>query len=185
MSTWIIAGLGNPGSQYQRTRHNIGQMVIDLLADGISFSAHKSRCEIAVLRSGENQLILAKSKLYMNESGAPIKALADFYKITANNLIIAHDELDLPFGDLRVKQGGGDNGHNGLKDLTRHFGPDYFRLRLGIGRPPGMQPTADFVLKPFSAAESAPLKDLLIKGAQATDSLIQQGLAKTQSLYNS
>lgn len=185
MSTWLIAGLGNPGSQYEKTRHNIGQMVLDFLAEGISFSAHKSRCDIATVRQGEQQIILAKSRLYMNESGAPIKALADFYKISAQNLIVAHDELDLPFGDLRVKQGGGDNGHNGLKDLTRHFGPDYFRLRLGIGRPPGLQATADFVLKPFSSTEKSSLEDFLIKGAQACNSLINYGLAKTQSEFNS
>lgn len=185
MSTWLIAGLGNPGSQYEKTRHNIGQMVLDLLADGISFSAHKSRCDIAILRQGEHQIILAKSRLYMNESGSPIKALADFYKISVQNLIVAHDELDLPFGDLRVKQGGGDNGHNGLKDLTRHFGPDYFRLRLGIGRPPGLQPTADFVLKPFATTEKSSLGDFLIKGTQACYSLINSGLAKTQSEFNS
>ena len=133
---WIVLGLGNPGDQYATTRHNIGQMVIDYLASGVKFSSHKSRCDIGDIRVAGSPVTLAKSKLYMNESGAPLKALADFYKVPAKNIIAIHDELDIPFNTIRMKLGGGDNGHNGLKDITRHFaGPDYYLSLIHISEP--------------------------------------------------
>jgi PTH1 family peptidyl-tRNA hydrolase len=143
---WLVIGLGNPGPEYEKTRHNIGQLVLDQLSDGQKFSSHKSRMEICEVKCGEQTLVLAKSRGYMNETGGPAKALLDFYKIETTQVIAVHDELDLPFNALRIKQGGGDNGHNGLKSLTASFSnADYFRIRMGIGRPIGDQDPADFV----------------------------------------
>lgn len=182
---WLVFGLGNPGDQYAKTRHNIGQMVVDYLGSNSKFSSHKSRTEIADIRIGTVSVTLAKSKLYMNESGGPIRALSDFYKVTAANLIVIHDELDIPFNTIRVKQGGGDNGHNGLKDITSHFSaPGYFRVRMGIGRPAGPQDPADFVLKPFSSAEKKELEDFIARGAAAVERLIEKGLEAAQQEFN-
>ena len=182
---WLVFGLGNPGDQYAKTRHNIGQMVIDYLASNSKYTSHKSRTEIADIHLGQIPVTLAKSKLYMNESGGPIKALADFYKVSAANLIVLHDELDIPFNTIRIKQGGGDNGHNGLKDITAHSGaPDYFRVRMGIGRPAGPQDPADFVLKPFSSTERKELDDFIARGANAVERLIEKGLEAAQQEFN-
>ena len=182
---WIIFGLGNPGDQYASTRHNIGHMVIDYLGSNSKFSSHKSRCEIADIRVAGVAVTLAKSKLYMNESGGPLKALADFYKVSGSNIIVVHDELDIAFNTIRIKLAGGDNGHNGLKDLTKHFsGPDYLRVRMGIGRPAGPQDPADFVLKPFSSAEKKELDDFIARGAAAVERLIEKGLEQTQQEFN-
>jgi PTH1 family peptidyl-tRNA hydrolase len=182
---WLVFGLGNPGDQYAKTRHNIGQMVIDYLASNSKYTSHKSRTEIADIHLGQIPVTLAKSKLYMNESGGPIKALADFYKVSAANLIVLHDELDIPFNTIRIKQGGGDNGHNGLKDITAHFSaPDYFRVRMGIGRPAGPQDPADFVLKPFSSTERKELDDFIARGANAVERLIEKGLEAAQQEFN-
>ena len=182
---WLVFGLGNPGDQYAKTRHNIGQMVINYLASNSKFTAHKSRTEIADIHIGGTSVTLAKSKIYMNESGAPCKALADFYKVSVNNLIVIHDELDIPFNTIRIKQGGGDNGHNGLKDLTMHFaGPNYFRIRMGIGRPVGPQDPADYVLKPFASTEKKELDDFIARGAQAVERLIESGLTQAQQEFN-
>ena len=182
---WIIFGLGNPSDQYASTRHNIGQMVVDYLGGGSKFSSHKSRCEIADIHLAGASVTLAKSKLFMNESGVAIKALADFYKVTASQLIVVHDELDIAFNTIRVKLAGGDNGHNGLKDITKHFsGPDYFRLRMGIGRPPGPQDPADYVLKPFSQPEKKELPDFIARGSLAMERLIEKGLDFAQQEFN-
>ena len=188
--TWLVVGLGNPGDQYAATRHNIGQMVIDELArrHSLKFSSHKSRNEIAAykLEAGTHSVILAKSKSYMNESGGPIKALANFYSVEPQQVIILHDELDIPFAAIRSKIAGGDNGHNGLKSLTSAFDtPEYFRVRLGIGRPMGQQDPADFVLKQFSKEEKKDLGEFLDRGADVVESLIEKGLDFTQSKFNS
>jgi PTH1 family peptidyl-tRNA hydrolase len=183
---WLVFGLGNPGDQYAQTRHNIGQMVINYLASGSKFSAHKSRTEIADIRIAGLGVTVAKSKLYMNESGAPCKSLADFYKVPVENLIVIHDELDIPFNTIRIKQGGGDNGHNGLKDITTHFSsPEYFRIRMGIGRPIGPQDPADYVLKPFAQPEKKELEDFISRGALAVERLIGKGLESAQQDFNS
>ncbi len=183
---WLVFGLGNPGDQYAKTRHNIGQMVINYLASNSKFTSHKSRTEIADIYLGQIPLTVAKSKLYMNESGAPLKALADFYKVPVQRVIVVQDEIDLPFGAIRIKQAGGDNGHNGLKDITKHFaGPDYFRIRLGVGRPSGPQAPADWVLKPFSTAEQKELPDFIAQSAQAVECLIEKGLMQAQQEFNS
>ncbi len=182
---WIVFGLGNPGDQYSSTRHNAGQMVTNYLASSVKLSSHKSRCEIADIRVADVAVTIAKSKLYMNESGAPLKALADFYKVEAKNIIVVHDEIDIPFNTIRVKFSGGDNGHNGLKDITKHFsGPDYFRVRIGVGRPPAPQDPADYVLKPFSSTEKKELDDFIARGALAVERLIEKGLEQTQQDFN-
>jgi PTH1 family peptidyl-tRNA hydrolase len=190
--TWLVVGLGNPGDQYSATRHNIGQMVIDELASrhSIKFSSHKSRTEIAAYKLGvstaAHSIILAKSKSYMNETGGPIKALANFYSVETENIIALHDELDIPFAAIRTKFAGGDNGHNGLKSMTSAFdGPDYYRVRLGIGRPMGQQDPADFVLKAFSKVEQKELNEFIDRGADVVESLITKGLEITQSAHNS
>ena len=190
--TWLVVGLGNPGDQYAATRHNVGQMVVDELIrrHGIKLTSHKSRTEIAAykLGTGENtqSIILAKSKSYMNETGGPIKALANFYSVETENIIALHDELDIAFATIRSKIGGGDNGHNGLKSMSSAFGtPDYYRVRLGIGRPMGQQDPADFVLKAFSKIEQRELAEFIDRGADVVESLITQGLERTQTAFNS
>ena len=188
--TWLVVGLGNPGDKYAATRHNIGQMVIDELARRhlVKLSTHKSRTDIAAfkLQAGEHSVIIAKSKSYMNETGGPIKALANFYSVEPVNIIVLHDELDIPFAAIRTKIAGGDNGHNGLKSMTSAFGgPDYYRVRLGIGRPIGQQDPADFVLKAFSKEEQKSLGEFIDRGADVVESLITKGLEATQSTFNS
>lgn len=190
--TWLVVGLGNPGDQYAATRHNVGQMVIDELIrrHNIKLTSHKSRTDIAAYKLGTGEstqsIILAKSKGYMNESGGPIKALASFYSVETENIIALHDELDIAFATIRSKMGGGDNGHNGLKSMTSAFGtPDYYRVRLGIGRPMGQQDPADFVLKAFSKIEQKDLAEFIVRGADVVESLITQGLERTQTAFNS
>jgi len=183
---WLVIGLGNPGPEYEKTRHNIGQLVLDQLSDGQKFTSHKSRMEICEVKSGEQTLVLAKSRGYMNETGGPAKALLDFYKIEPTQVIAVHDELDLPFNALRIKQGGGDNGHNGLKSLTASFSTaDYFRIRMGIGRPIGDQDPADFVLKPFSKDERKALGEFTTRGSDAITALVLTGMDKAQTAFNS
>ena len=190
--TWLVVGLGNPGDQYAATRHNIGQMVIDELAKrhSVKLSSHKSRTEIAAYKLGvgakAHSIILGKSKSYMNETGGPVKALANFYSIEPNNIIALHDELDIPFAAIRTKIAGGDNGHNGLKSMTSAFGTaEYYRIRLGIGRPMGEQDPADFVLKAFSKVEQKELGEFISRSADAVESLINNGLELTQQNFNS
>jgi PTH1 family peptidyl-tRNA hydrolase len=190
--TWLVVGLGNPGDQYAATRHNIGQMVIDELAKrhSVKLSSHKSRTEIAAYKLGvgadAHSIILGKSKSYMNETGGPIKALAHFYSVEPNNVIALHDELDIPFAAIRTKIAGGDNGHNGLKSMTSAFGTaEYYRIRLGIGRPMGEQDPADFVLKAFSKVEQKELGEFISRSADAVESLVSNGLELTQQNFNS
>jgi PTH1 family peptidyl-tRNA hydrolase len=167
-------------------------MVIDELAKrhSIKLSSHKSRTEIAAYKLGVGadsySIILGKSKGYMNETGGPVKALANFYSVEPQNIIALHDELDIPFSAIRTKIAGGDNGHNGLKSLTSAFGtPEYFRVRLGIGRPMGEQDPADFVLKAFSKVEQKELGGFISRSADAVESLITHGLELTQQNFNS
>ena len=184
--SWIVIGLGNPGAQYERTRHNIGAMVINQLAiqNNAKFSNHKSRADIAQFKLSGISVVAATLRCYMNESGGPTKGLADYFKVKSDRLIVVHDELDIPFEAIRLKQGGGDNGHNGLKSITSVLGADYFRIRMGIGRPVGQQDPADFVLKPFNATEKNVLPDFVAKGASSIESLITQGLVDAQSSFN-
>jgi len=189
---WLIAGLGNPGPDYSATRHNVGYLAVDRIAamTGAKLSRHKrAHAMVAEAKLGmpgsQTPIVLVESLSYMNESGGPIKALMQFYDIPAERLIAVHDELDIPFSALRVKLGGGDNGHNGLKSMRKSLGTgDFYRVRIGIGRPPGRQDPAAFVLKPFASSERAELPELIERAADATCSLITAGLERTQSMFN-
>lgn len=184
---WLIVGLGNPGPEYAGNRHNVGFMVLDELAARIGgrFKAHRSRAEIVEGRLAGAPVVLAKPLSFMNLSGGPVKALTDFFKITPDCVIVVHDELDIPYGALRTKSGGGDNGHNGLKSITKALGTrDYLRVRFGIGRPPGRMDPATFVLRDFATAERKDLPFLIDRAADMTESLITAGLAATQNKYH-
>lgn len=186
---WLIVGLGNPGPQYETTRHNVGQLALDVLADrlGGRFSTHKSNARVAEgrTRPGAPKLVLAKSNGYMNTSGGPVSALAKYFDVPAERIIVLHDDLDLPFDSLKVKQGGGHGGHNGLRDIAKALGtPEFLRVRIGIGRPPGRQDPADFVLRPFGSAERQALGVLLEDAADAAESLTAEGLLATQQRYH-
>jgi len=184
---WLGIGLGNPGPSYAGTRHNIGARVVDVLAARVnaSFKSHKTRSDVIETRLGEERVVLAKPRSYMNTSGGPVCALRDFFKSAPDRMVVVHDELDLPFGALRVKCGGGDNGHNGLKSLRRSLGSGEFnRVRVGIGRPPGRQDPADWVLRDFSATERKELDLVVERAADAVESLLSDGLAAAQNVYN-
>ena len=184
---WLIAGLGNPGPEYAGNRHNAGQMVVDLLAErmGARFKAHRTRNEVADGRLAGVPVTLAKPRTYMNLSGGPVAALAAFYKIPPERIVVVHDELDIPFGAVRLKLGGGDNGHNGLRSVTQALGTNgYNRARIGIGRPPGRMDAATFVLRDFSAAERKELPLLIDRCADAVETLLSKGLAVAQNTFH-
>lgn len=187
---WLIVGLGNPGPEYEKTRHNIGQMVLDELAKevGGSFKKHSKASAVVVegrLGFGGPKVVLMKSLGYMNTSGGPVSAIAKFYGIDPDHIIVVHDELDIPFDTIKLKIGGGEGGHNGLRDITKALGTkDYYRVRTGIGRPPGRMDTADFVLKSFSSTEAKALPFLISNAADATVMLIKEGLQATQQRYH-
>jgi peptidyl-tRNA hydrolase, PTH1 family len=184
---WLVAGLGNPGPEYAGNRHNIGFMVADLLAErmGGRFKSHKSRAQVVEGRVGGQRVVLAKPLTYMNLSGGPVTALRDFYKVPAERIVAVHDELDIDYATLRLKRGGGDNGHNGLKSITKSLGPDYARVRCGIGRPPGRMEVAAFVLRDFSSTERKELDWFVDRAADAVETLIADGLERAQGTYNS
>ncbi|SHJ29494.1 peptidyl-tRNA hydrolase, PTH1 family [Tessaracoccus bendigoensis DSM 12906] len=190
-SSYLVVGLGNPGPTYEFTRHNVGFWAVADLADrhGSSFSlSSRQRAEVAgVTLHGPApvKLILAKPTTFMNDSGAAVKAVASFHKIPADHVIVIHDELDLDAGRLRVKVGGGDNGHNGLKSIRAHLGTgDFFRVRVGIGRPPGRQQAADYVLSKLKPAQLDELRVDAAVAADAVESLVQDGLTVTQNRFN-
>jgi PTH1 family peptidyl-tRNA hydrolase len=191
---WLVVGLGNPGPKYAGTRHNIGYLVLDELARrmGGSLRAHKSgRAEVLEGRLAPPgqpaaKVVLARPRSYMNELGGPVKALASFYGVEPDHVIAIHDELDIPFGTLRTKLGGGDNGHNGLRSMRSSLGTgDFYRVRAGIGRPPGRQDPADFVLSSYSSAERKELPFQVDTVADAIECLVEKGLAETQQRFNS
>lgn len=189
--TWLVVGLGNPGPSYATTRHNVGAMVVDLLAartGGTFRSQRKHRADVAETRFDGIPgvpAVLAKPHSYMNESGGPVGLLADFYKVPPERLLVIHDELDLPFGTIRLKRGGGDNGHNGLRSVRARIGTgDYCRLRFGIGRPPGRMDPAAFVLKPFSADEKREIDLEIDRAADAVEAVVVDGLTYAQNHYN-
>jgi peptidyl-tRNA hydrolase, PTH1 family len=184
---WIIAGLGNPGPEYAGNRHNAGHMVVDLLAErmGSRFKAHRTRNEVADGRLAGIPVTLAKPRTYMNTSGGPVAALAAFYKVPPERVVVVHDELDIPFGAIRLKLGGGDNGHNGLRSITQSLGTNaYFRARFGIGRPPGRMDAATFVLRDFSTAERKELPLLIDRCADAVETLLSKGIAVAQNTFH-
>lgn len=190
---WLIVGLGNPGPEYAMNRHNVGFMVADLLAERIGGRfkrAGKAQAQVVEGRlgppgTGSRRVVLAKPMSFMNVSGGPVNALRDFYKVPVANIVAVHDELDIDYGVLRLKLGGGDNGHNGLKSMTKVMGADYHRVRFGIGRPPGRMQVADFVLKDFSSAERKELGYFVDRAADAAEALVLEGLERAQSTYNS
>jgi PTH1 family peptidyl-tRNA hydrolase len=186
--TWLVVGLGNPGPRYELTRHNVGQLVIDELAERLntSLSQHRTNTRVgqAWLRPGGPKLILAKSNGYMNTSGAPVSSLAKYFSVDSEHLIVIHDDLDLPLGAIRLKRGGGHGGHNGLRDIAKAIDtPNFLRVRVGIGRPPGRQDAAEYVLRPF--AKRDPLEILLADAADAVELVVDEGLASAQNRVHS
>jgi PTH1 family peptidyl-tRNA hydrolase len=181
----LVVGLGNPGPQYAKTRHNVGFMVADLLAErlGAPFKVHKrSGAEIVTGRLGNRSVVVAKPRTFMNESGRHIGPLAKFYSVSPADMIVIHDELDIDFGKIRLKLGGGEGGHNGLRSVANALGTkDFQRVRIGIGRPPGRKDPAAFVLEPFTAAERAELATICELAADATELLIAAGLEPAQN----
>ncbi|MFM9033611.1 MAG: aminoacyl-tRNA hydrolase [Mycobacterium sp.] len=181
----LVVGLGNPGPQYAKTRHNLGFMVADLLAAriGAAFKVHKrSGAEVVTGRLGQRPVVLAKTRCYMNESGRQVGPLAKFYSVAPGDVVVIHDELDLDFGKVRLKVGGGEGGHNGLRSVANALGSKEFqRVRVGIGRPPGRKDPAAFVLEPFSAAERGEVPTLCEQAADATELLIEAGLETAQN----
>ena len=192
--TWLVVGLGNPGQTYAGNRHNVGAMVVDVLGArvGGSFRGHRSRASVlegrlGVLPGGSPgpRVVLAKPSTYMNESGGPVSGLAQFYKVDVDHIVVVHDELDIPFSVVRLKRGGGEGGHNGLRSITRSAGTkDYLRVRVGIGRPPGRQDPADFVLKDFSAVERKEIELLVAEAADAAEELLIRGLEAAQNVIH-
>ncbi|CAI7977154.1 Peptidyl-tRNA hydrolase [Frankia sp. Hr75.2] len=184
---WLVVGLGNPGASYAGNRHNIGFMVVDLLAErtGARLRSHRSRAEIDQVRLAGRSVVLARPRTFMNVSGPPVAAVRAFYKIDLSRVIVVHDELDIPFDAIRLKRGGGDNGHNGLRSITSSLGSrDYLRVRVGIGRPPGRMDPADFVLRDFSPVERKALPLIVDNAADAVESLLQEELAAAQNRFH-
>jgi PTH1 family peptidyl-tRNA hydrolase len=187
--TWLIVGLGNPGAEYKGNRHNVGQMVVDELASrmGASFKTHKARAQVLEGRLGIGgpRVVLAKPMSYMNVSGGPVAALANFYGIGPDHVVAVHDEIDIPFNTVKLKTGGGEGGHNGLRDISKALSTkDYLRVRVGVGRPPGRMDTADYVLRDFAAAERKELPFVLDEAADAVEMLVRNGLTAAQQKFH-
>jgi peptidyl-tRNA hydrolase, PTH1 family len=194
MDPWLIVGLGNPGPRYAGNRHNIGAMVVAELAERAAVSAkqHKARAWVSEARLGTlpggvpgPRAVLAQPMTFMNVSGGPVAGLVKFYKVPLEQVVVLHDELDIDFGQVRLKRGGGEGGHNGLRSISQSLGTrDYLRVRLGIGRPPGRQDPADFVLSDFPAKERVDVELLIGDGADAVESLVQEGLTAVQNRFH-
>lgn len=184
---WLIVGLGNPGPKYAGNRHNVGAMVTARMAKdaGSSLRAHKAGALAASVRVAGRPAIVATPTSYMNESGGPVAGLMRFFKVPLEQLIVIHDELDIDFATLRLKRGGGEGGHNGLRSISKSVGSnDYLRVRVGIGRPPGRMDAAAYVLKDFNATERAELDFLVPDAAEATELLITKGLTDAQNVIH-
>lgn len=181
----LVVGLGNPGPQYAKNRHNLGFMVADLLAGrmGTPFKLHKkSGAQVATGRLGQHPVVLAKPQVFMNESGRQVGPLAKFYSVSPAGVIVIHDELDIDFGTIKLKLGGGEGGHNGLRSIAQALGSkDFHRVRVGIGRPPGRKDPAAFVLENFSATERSEVAVICEQAADATGMLIELGLEPAQN----
>ncbi|MFF3222451.1 aminoacyl-tRNA hydrolase [Nocardia suismassiliense] len=181
----LVVGLGNPGPEYERTRHNVGFLVADVLAQRVGgrFAVHKkSGADLLQARLDGRQVLIAKPRSFMNLSGRPVAALAKFFSVPPTEVIVVHDELDLPFGEIRLKRGGGEGGHNGLRSVSSALTTkDYLRTRIGIGRPPGRQDPADYVLKPFAAAERKEIPVIVEQAADAVELLLRVGLETAQN----
>jgi peptidyl-tRNA hydrolase, PTH1 family len=187
---WLVAGLGNPGRRYARNRHNVGFMVADLLAGrlGVRLTRHKrAAAEVAESRMGVGgpRLILVKPTTYMNLSGGPVAGLSRFHKVPPERIVAVYDEIDLPYGTMRAKIGGGEGGHNGARSISQALSSrDYIRVRFGVGRPPGRQDPADWVLSDFSAAERKDLEFLVDRAADFVETIISKGLEPAQNVYH-
>ncbi|HET6303043.1 aminoacyl-tRNA hydrolase [Microbacterium sp.] len=186
---WLVVGLGNPGPRFELTRHNVGQLVLDELAErrGETFRTHKANARVAEtwLRPGGPKLILAKPNTFMNVSGGVVAGLAKFYGIDPQRVVVVHDELDIPFDTIKLKAGGGHGGHNGVRDVAKALGSnDFARVRVGIGRPNGRQDPADWVLDPFGASERKSLPMLLSDAADAVEQLVGEGLLAAQQKHH-
>ena len=184
---WLVVGLGNPGPGYARNRHNVGQMVVDQLvtATSVRLTSHRANAMAGEGRLGGARVVLAKPNSFMNTSGGPVVNLLKFYKVPPTQLIVVHDELDLPFDTVRLKQGGGHGGHNGLRDIIQATGtPDFIRIRVGIGRPPGRQPAADFVLRDFTSTERQVLPNIIGDAADAVEAVVRDGLTAAQLRFH-
>ncbi|MFD3431048.1 aminoacyl-tRNA hydrolase [Nocardia fluminea] len=181
----LVVGLGNPGPEYERTRHNVGFLVADVLAERVGgrFAVHKkSGADLLQARLDGRQILIAKPRTYMNLSGRPVAVLAKFFSVPVDQVIVVHDELDLPFGTLKLKQGGGEGGHNGLRSISQALTTkEYLRTRIGIGRPPGRQDPADYVLKPFAAPERKEVPVIVEQAADAVELLLKVGLEAAQN----
>jgi len=187
--TWLVVGLGNPGPKYEATRHNVGQMVLDELAArrGERFREHKGGARVVEtwVRPGGDKIVLAKPNSFMNVSGTPVAALSRFYSVPPERVVLVHDELDIPFDTIKLKVGGGHGGHNGIRDVAQALTTaDFPRVRVGIGRPPGRQDAADWVLAPFGAAERPNLPILVSDAADAVEQLIGEGLLAAQQKHH-
>jgi peptidyl-tRNA hydrolase, PTH1 family len=186
-SRWLVAGLGNPGRRYEGTRHNVGIMALEVLLErtGAALKRHKSGCLFADVSLGGERAVIARTVSYMNESGRPLRDLARFYKIPVESTIIVHDELDIPFGSVRVKVGGGTAGHNGLRSIASHFGSqDFKRVRIGISRPPGARGATNHVLDTFSASERRELGDVLARATDAVERILEAGAERAMNEVN-
>jgi PTH1 family peptidyl-tRNA hydrolase len=187
---WLVAGLGNPGREYAGNRHNVGFRVADLLASRVGGRfgrAKRASAEVAEGRLGFGgpRLILVKPLTFMNLSGAPVASLAQFFKVPVENVVAVHDELDVPYGQVRVKRGGGEGGHNGLRSMSKSLGSkEYARVRFGIGRPPGRQDPADYVLSDFSGAERKELEFLVDRAADVVEAVVLEGVEWAQNKYH-
>lgn len=185
--TRLVVGLGNPGPEYERTRHNAGFLVVDLLAENLGATYWKEECgaRTAKVRLGDAELVLAKPQTFMNVSGKSVKRLAEAYGVPVPEVVVVHDDLDLPEGVVRAKKGGGHGGHNGLRSLHDAVGDDYLRVRVGIGRPPGRMDPADYVLEPLKAEKWERLTDSVPAGAQCVVDVIERGIDAAMSEHNS
>lgn len=194
MDPWLVVGLGNPGPKYAGNRHNIGAMVIADLAEraGARATQHKTRAWVSEIRLGTGpgglpgpRAVLAQPMTYMNVSGGPVAALVRFYKVPLEQVIVVHDELDIDFGTIKLKRGGGEGGHNGLRSISQSLGTrDYLRVRLGIGRPPGRQDPAAYVLSDFPARDRTEVELLIGDGVEAVIDLVHTGLEATQGRFH-
>ena len=184
---WLVAGLGNPGPSYAGNRHNAGYLTADVLAAraGVRFRAGKFRAMAAEGRVAGLGVIIVKPLTFMNDSGIAVAGVSGYHRLDPEHIVVVHDELDLPFGAIRLKRGGGDNGHNGLRSVTAHLGTrEYYRVRIGIGRPPGRMEPAAYVLRDFSAAERKELPFLLDRAVDAVEALLADGLAAAQRRFH-
>jgi PTH1 family peptidyl-tRNA hydrolase len=184
---WLIIGLGNPDDEYAGTRHNAGAMVVARLAEraGAKLKRSRNRAQVAEIRDGDERVVLARPTSYVNESGGPVSLLARWYKTPLERIIVVHDEIDLAEGKLQVRRGGGTAGHNGVKDIVKALGsPDFFRVRIGVGRPPGRKDPADYVLEPVSKRQAEDFAVLLERAADAAMDLVHLPLERAQDRHN-